>query len=60
MRSDESFQMFWKSIRQKASDLKINEPVFPRSRKRPSRYEYGSCDSEIPDDIEDNYRHILL
>ena len=30
IRTDESFLLFWKLIKQKASDLNINEPMLPR------------------------------
>ena len=39
LRSDEQFLLFCKLISQKASDLGIDEPVIPRRRKRPRRYE---------------------
>jgi len=40
IRSDEKFLLFWKLTKQKASKLDIKEPVLPRQRKHPRRYEY--------------------
>ena len=57
IRTDENFLLFWKLIRQKASNLNINEPVLPRQRKRPRRYEDGPSEGEFPENVEDLYRH---
>lgn len=55
--SDENFLLFWKSIKQKASNLNINEPLLPRQRKRPRRYDDGASEGEFLQSVEDLYRH---
>ena len=55
-----SFLLFWKLIKQMASDLNINEPMFPRQRKQPRRYEDGMNEGEFPESVEDLYRHMYF
>ena len=43
-----------------ASDLEVNNPVLPRQRKRPRRYEDDSAEGEFPDKIEDLYRVVYF
>ena len=57
IRSDENFQLFWSLINKKASSLDIDEPVLPRQRKRPRRYEDGSSEGDFPESVESLYRH---
>ena len=54
--SDENFLLFWKLINQKASDHGIDEPVLPRQRKRPRRYEDGASEGDFSDSVEHLYR----
>ncbi len=56
IRSDENFLLFWKSINQKAKDHGIDEPVLPRRRKRPRRYEDGASEGDVPESVESLYR----
>jgi len=51
----DNFLLFWKLIKQKASDLIINEPVFPRQTKHPKRYEDGTSEGDFPESVEDLY-----
>ena len=51
---------FWKLIKQKASDLNINEPMLPRQRKRPRRYEDGRSEGEFPESVEDLNRRMYF
>ena len=60
IRTDDNFSLFWKLIKQKASDLNINEPVLPRQRKRPRRYEDGMSNGEFPESVEDLYRRMYF
>ena len=39
MRSDKQFDIFWTNVTTKGEKLGIGEPVLPRKRKRPERYE---------------------
>jgi len=56
IRSDEKFLLFWKLISHKASDLDIDQPVIPRQRKRPRRYEDGASEGDVVESVEDFYR----
>ena len=46
IRSDEAFSLFWKLIEQKQLNVDVDEPILPRHRKVPRRYEVGTS---IPD-----------
>lgn len=48
MRTDESFDLFWKTISRKATTLDLPEPELPRRRKMPKRYETGNAESDYP------------
>lgn len=54
--SDEKFLLFQKLTKQKASKLDINEPVLPRQRKRPRRYDDEASEGEFPESADDLYR----
>ena len=41
MRNDHDFDLFWQSVQGTKEGLDMNEPVLPRQRKRPRRYEDG-------------------
>lgn len=56
IRSDEIFLLFWKIISHQASDLDIDEPVIPRQRKQPRRYEDGASEGDVVEGVEDFYR----
>lgn len=58
LRSDENFLLFWKRVTDKASDLDINEPVLPRQRKRPRRYEEGASVGDFHETTEGLHRCI--
>lgn len=42
IRSDDNFDLFWKRIIEMAGEKEIDEPVLPRRRKLPRRYDDGS------------------
>ena len=56
----ENFLLFWKLIRQKAGNLNISEPVLPRQRKWPRRYEDGVSEAEFPENVKDLYRRTYV
>jgi hypothetical protein len=58
-RNDERFAMFWKELMKRKQNFpEIAEPVLPRKRKAPQRFEEGSTGHffETP---EDHYRNIF-
>ena len=48
MRTDENFDLFWKTITRKANTLDLPEPQLPLRRKMPKKYETGSAEPEYP------------
>lgn len=60
MRSDEQFDMFWSKVTQKAKELDICEPVLPRRRKRPARYEDGQAEHFFPDSPKSFYKAVYF
>jgi len=60
IRTDDNFLLFWKLIKQKASDLKVEEPVLPRGRNHPRRYEDGASEGEFLESVEDLYRRMYF
>ena len=42
IRNDECFDMFWDRVILLQKKFKINDPILPRKRKAPRRYESGS------------------
>ena len=59
MRSDEQFEMFWNLINLKAKALELSEPLLPRKRKWPRRYEEGEVEPYFPDSQKSLYRFLL-
>ena len=43
-----------------ATDLQVDDPVLPRQRKRPRRYEGGEGEEYFPEKVEDFYRAIYF
>ena len=43
-----SFDLFWEKVNSMASDLDVSDPVLPRRRKVPRRYEEGHASPEYP------------
>ena len=60
MRSDQQFDMFWSKVTQKANELEIGEPVLPRKRKRPVRYEDGQGEAYYPDTPKSLYKVVYF
>ena len=59
IRSEGNIQLFWKKVTKMASDLEVSDPVLPRQRKRPKRYEDGG-EGYSPENVEDFYRPIFF
>ena len=60
IRTDESFTLFWDSAQKKATEFDVSDPVLPRRRKMPQRYETGSATAHFPTTAEDYYRQIYF
>ena len=60
MRSDEQFDMFWALVTARAKELDIGEPVLPRKRKRPGRYEDGQAQPYFPSIPKSFYQTVYL
>lgn len=56
MRSDDMFQLFWKRTELLRERTGTNEPVLPRKRRAPSRYEIGDGEGFHLSSVEDQYR----
>ena len=55
LRDDDSFDLFWLKVNKMSESLDI-EPLLPRQRKRPRRYEDGLVDGEFHGDVEAYFR----
>ena len=60
IRTDKSFILFWDSAQKKATEFDVSDPVLPRRRKMPQRYETGSATAHFPTTAEDYYRQIYF
>ena len=56
IRTEECFLLFWGLIKKTQESLNVNEPVLPRGRKRPARYETGAAEPHFPVDVQEFYR----
>ena len=56
LRSDESFDLFWLKVNQRANCLGIDEPHLPRIHKRPRRFDDGSSEGDHHDNPKSLYR----
>ena len=60
-RTDEAFQTFWAELEVSRETHNIDEPVLPKVRKRPARYETGNTSSHhIDQSPEEMYRRIYF
>lgn len=48
VRTDESFELFWKKVCITAESVDVEEPQLPRQRKVPKRYDDGLAGAEFP------------
>ena len=58
LRSDDKFTLFWTRATTLAEQASVDEPVLPRKRRAPIRYEDGDGTCYIEPDVETRYRHI--
>lgn len=56
MRTDEGFKLFWERVTREANALGIDEPVLPRKRKVPRRFDSNNDIGTTPVTPEDYYR----
>ena len=49
LRDDTQFDLLWKSLQETRTKLDVDDPVLPRKRKVPRRYEEGSAETEFFD-----------
>ena len=55
LRSDSQFDDFWSGVKEKAEELDVDEPVLPRRRKAPKRFDPAST-THADNSPEDLYR----
>ena len=60
LRNDENFRLFWSKTIARAHELDVGDPVLPRRRKVPRRYEIGTGEGSHPETVEDYYRCIYF
>lgn len=59
VRSEENFKLFWAKALKIGGDLGVGDPVLPRRRKTPKRYETGSGEGNFLEDVDSRYRQIF-
>ena len=57
MRSDESFRLFYNLVDTNHQKAGVDEPILPRKRKAPRRFEVGSSDGFHSPTVQDYYRY---
>lgn len=56
LRSDDSFDSFWTTVQSQSDRVDVNEPVVPRRRKAPKRYETGDGIGYHPETVQTVFR----
>ena len=56
MRNDEAFSLFWELVKLTASKFDVGDPLLPRRRKVPQRYEVGRAEPEFSSSPEALYK----
>ena len=59
-RCEKSFDLYWESMNKKKEHLNIDEPILPRQRKLPKRFDQFQESSHFPNHAKDEYRRIYL
>ena len=60
-RTDQQYELFWKSSIQEAKQNSIDDPTLPRKRKLPARFEEGNPSSNsFPATAKNHYKQIYL
>ena len=60
IRNDQSFELLWKKVENKASLLGISDPQLPHKRKAPRRLDHGTAAPEYPSSPFDHYKIIYF
>ena len=60
LKTDESFQQLWHEILHKIETCDVSEPVVPRHRKQPARYEERTAEPHFPLTPEDLYHPVYV
>ena len=60
IRNDQSFELFWKKVENKASLQGISEPELLCKRKVPRRFDHGTAAPEYPSSPFDHYKIIYF
>ena len=60
IRNDNSYELFWELLLRQASQCNIAEPVLPRRRKVPKRFEHGTAEAEFPSSPKSYYKRIYF
>ena len=56
LRSDAGFETLWGLIERRRASLNVEDPVLPRKRKVPARFEEGKAAPEFVASVEAHYR----
>ena len=56
IRSDEAYNLFWGKVLSVQAKLDVSDPIFPRKRKVPTRYQVGLSDGSYPTTPKALYR----
>ena len=56
MKSDSNFDLFWRKAEITRQKLDVNDPVLPRKRKLPKRFEDGNAKPEFSSDCKQHFR----
>ncbi len=56
MRTEDNFSAFWEIVLSKQSNVDVNDPVLPRRRKTPKRFEQGEAPPEYDLTPKDMYK----
>ena len=60
MRTSDTFDAFFSVIKKKATEFDISEPVLPRNRRAPQRFEVGEGLPTFAATCDDHYRRIFF
>ena len=58
LRNDSNFDEFWSGVKQNAEKLDVDEPILPRKRKAPTRFDPTSSTTHADNTPEDLYRRL--
>jgi hypothetical protein len=60
LRTEDNFDLFWQKILKLKEEADISEPLLPRKRKTPCRYEQGMAENEYTHSPKDEYRRVYF